>query len=216
MNTLTKLILVGVAGFAFYDYRESQKTREKLGTGAALSYGQLIPVVTSKSISAKTLKVNDTISLAASPRMSLGALKLSDGMLDGALVLAKVVESGFSKTLGKHTAVFEFTHIRFASGKQLVFKGAIMSEDDPQHMREAPMLGSFVGMEAGAIGIITGFAVGTIAPHYYGKTAAAPRSYIVGDVPAGTELFIKCQYAGYLPFEITSHQSLKREKLAQK
>ncbi len=197
--TWTILTLALLAGWDFYQRREK---RAILGPGYELRHGQLIKVRLIQDFLVNSAMVDSDIKFRVFPETSLGSTAIGDGILTDALLVARVVKQGHSQTLAHQSVIFEFREVRLPGGQRVNFKGSIYSPDDPAHMGEAPIIGSFVGMEYGPIGIVGGFLLGTVLPHYYGQRYAAPQCYAVRDVKVSEDILIKVHYADYIPFKL--------------
>lgn len=196
----TILILAALA--AGLDHGTRWWQRRESGPGVELRPQQLLTVVSSDPIRPRFAAVGNKIRFRVTPTTPVGSTFLGDAFLERAVVEATVVRAGQSEQLGRDAVVFRFDAMQFPNGRRLRFKGSIYSPDDPQHGREAGILGSFVGMEFGPAGVIIGWLAGNLVPHYTGRAFDAPLSYAISDVPAGEKLLVKVHYCDFVPFAI--------------
>ena len=196
------VLIVAVLLLAAWDWYLRHSKRTRLGPGVTLRSQQLISVVAHDPIRPARLKPGDTVRFRIVPPAPVGSTTIGDGFLTGAMIRGRIVHAGYSEQLGRAVVLFEFTELQFPSGGLAVeFRGSIFSPDDPQHSRDAGVIGSFVGMEFGPVGIVAGYLVGTLFPSIAGRNLEAPLSYAIDEIRPGTELVIKCHYADYVPFQ---------------
>jgi len=216
MRKVVAILMLTVALAAGWDYYQRRERREIFGPGFELRHGQLVKAAFAHDLRLSSYKVGDEIYFKALPTIPVGSTAISDGVLTDALLIAQVVNSGYSDTLHSQALIFKFTDVQLPGGRRYQFKGSIFSEDDPARMREAPILGSFVGMEFGPLAIIGGFFVGTAVPYYYGRHFEAPSCYALRDVGAGSSVYVKVHYADYIPFDLRQQKmqsaQLRKEK----
>lgn len=202
MRSVITFLLIGAALWLGWDFYQRRALRAQAGPGYELRHGQLLKVRLTRALRVEELKPGDELRFEAQPASAAGSTAIGDGILTGTVAVARVSQCGWSKTLGHQAALFEFRELRWPSRRRALFKASVHSEDDPAYQRDAPIIGSFVGMEYGPLGIIGGFVLDALAPQYYGRYAEAPQCYVVGDLESGHQLWLKVHTAAYIPFDI--------------
>lgn len=201
MKTITFLLVV-VALVVGADYFFRHRERAKQGPGVELRAMQLLDVTLCQALVPKRAKVGDKLVFHTRPTAPVGSTAIGDAWTEGATLEASVIAAGYSERLGKHAVLFKFDSVVLANGERSKFTGAVFSPEDPQHGKEAGIMGSFVGLQLGAGGVIGGWLVGNLMPHYAGKVFDAPVCYAISEVAAGTEILVKVHSADFIPFEI--------------
>lgn len=196
----TVLILAALA--AGLDHGTRWWQRRQAGPGVELRPQQLLTVVNCDPIRPRQAVIGNKVRFRVIPTTAVGSTVRGDAFLERVILEGTVVSAGCSEQLGRDAEVFQFDSMLFPNGRRLLFKGSIYSPDDPQHAREAGILGSFVGMEFGPVGVIVGWLAGNLVPHYTGRALSAPASYAISDVPAGEKLLVKVHYCDFVPFAI--------------
>lgn len=206
MKKLITLVLLIVALIAGWDYYRRYELRQKLGPGVQLAHGHVIEAEIERDLVLSQLKSGDEISFRAKTQMPIGTTAVGDSFLMDAHLIARVTRKSQSEALHKNVVMFAFQKVCLPGGCYKL-KGMLYDSADPMHDREAPMIGSFVGMEFGPVGIIGGFLLGIVVPYYYGMHFDAPECYVFDDMGAGSKVSIKLHYADYIPFNLRQAQS---------
>lgn len=203
MRKLTTLLICIALLVVCADAYHRRQIRKLKGPGYELHHGQILAVKLEKDLILASIKTGDELRFRIVTDSPIGSTSIGDGMLTDALLLARVVQSGYSE-VHRHSAVtFDLRELQMPNGRRFKFAGSVYNAQDPEYFREAPIIGSFVGMEIGALGTLCGFLGGSLAPSLYGRVSSAPLNYVVRDAAAGSELLIKVHYAAFVPLSIS-------------
>lgn len=205
------VILILAALAAGLDHGTRWWQRRQAGPGVELRPQQLLTVVSCDAIRPRQATEGTKLRFRVLPTTPVASTVRGDAFLEGVMLEATVAHAGYSEQLDRHATVFRFGSLVFPDGRRLCFRGSCFSVDDPQHYREAGILGSFVGMEFGPVGVIVGWLAGNLIPHYAGRTFDPPLSYAVSDVPAGEKLLVKVHYCDFVPFAVNGEGRTTRK-----